>query len=156
MKKSKSKNTGILNKDLYFRASFLYQAATFLNRIHQPAAESEKDSGDPAARTTQLGSGLSRRLVSDLYGVSLKAQIRLSPSIKHTACKRCHNLLVEGSTLKIYMENKSRGGKKPWADVLVHECTQCGKSRRFPVGAKRQRRRNDRQDHAAAKVASAT
>ena len=91
---------------------------------------------------------LSRQLVGHLRAISLKGQIRLSPAMKHTICKRCNILLVPGSTSTSYMENKSRGEGKPWADVLVTTCSGCGTARRFPVGAKRQLRRESRNDKA--------
>ena len=89
-------------------------------------------------------SALSRQLVVHLRAISLKSQIRLSPAVKHTICKRCDILLVPGSTSTSYMENKSRGGGKAWADVLVTTCTGCGTAKRFPVGAKPQLRRESR------------
>ncbi|KAL2042699.1 hypothetical protein N7G274_004458 [Stereocaulon virgatum] len=87
---------------------------------------------------------VSRRLLSHLRAVSLKGQIRLSPNMKHSICKRCDLLLVPGSSATVQMENKSRGGKKPWADVLVMTCTACGTAKRYPVGAKRQLRKEKR------------
>lgn len=90
------------------------------------------------------GSALSRQLVVHLQAVSLKSQVRLSATIKHTICKRCGILLVTGSTSTSHLDNSSRGGRKPWADVLVTTCTACGSARRFPVGAKRQGRRESR------------
>ena len=89
-------------------------------------------------------SALSRQLVVHLRAISLKSQIRLSPAMKHTICKRCDSLLVPGSTSTSYMMNNSRGGRKPWADVLVTTCTGCGTAKRFPVGAKRHLRRESR------------
>ena len=88
--------------------------------------------------------GPSRHLVSQLRSVSLKGQIRLSQALKHSICKRCDALLVPGSTSSTRVENKSRGGKKPWADVLVITCHSCSAVKRFPVGAKRQPRRPHR------------
>ena len=87
---------------------------------------------------------LSRQLLVHLQAVSLRSQVRLTPAVKHTMCKRCCMLLVPGSTSTSYMENKSSGNRKPWADVLVTTCTVCGTSKRFPVGAKRQVRREFR------------
>ena len=87
---------------------------------------------------------LSRLLVHHLKAVSLKAQIRVSPEMKHSMCKRCDSILVAGKSATYTVENRSRGGKKPWADVLVVTCNSCGALRRFPVGAKRQRKRQDR------------
>ena len=91
---------------------------------------------------------LSRQLLAHLRAVSLRSQIKLTPAVKHTMCKRCNVLLIPGSTSTSYIENKSSGGRKPWADVLVTTCTACGTSKRFPVGAKRQVRRESRIDQA--------
>ncbi len=99
---------------------------------------------DPEDDRVSQDSVLSRQLITHLRAVSLKSQIRLSPAIKHTICKRCDVLLVPGSTSTSHIENNSRGGKKPWADVLVTTCTACGTAKRFPVGAKRQLRRDSR------------
>ena len=87
---------------------------------------------------------VSRQLLVHLRAVSLRSQIRLTPVVKHTMCKRCSILLVPGSTSTSYVENNSSGARKPWADVLVTTCTACGTSKRFPVGAKRQVRRDAR------------
>lgn len=72
----------------------------------------------------------------------MKSQIRLSQDVKHSICKRCSAILIPGSTSSSKVENLSRGGKKPWADVLVIECNVCSAQKRFPVGAKRQPRKN--------------
>ncbi|RYP86163.1 hypothetical protein DL769_000775 [Monosporascus sp. CRB-8-3] len=61
--------------------------------------------------------------------------------MKHTICKYCDTLLVEGHTSTSFVENQSKGGKKPWADVLVVKCNTCGGLKRFPVQAPRQKRR---------------
>ena len=99
---------------------------------------------DPKAESVVKDSALSRQLVVHLRAISLKSQIRLSPAMKHTICKRCDSLLVPGSTSTSYLENNSRRGRKPWADILVTTCTACGAAKRFPVGAKRQGRRESR------------
>ena len=90
-------------------------------------------------------SGLSYHLIGHLRSVSMKGQIRLSPTIKQSLCNHCHAFLVPGSTMSVHVENKSRGGKKPWTDVLVKTCDSCKTSKRFPIGAKRQKRRKDRE-----------
>lgn len=91
--------------------------------------------------------GPSRHFLSHLRAVSLKGQIRLTPAVKHAICKRCNTLLVPGSTSTSNVENKSRGGRKAWADVLVVTCKSCGSVRRFPIGATRQQRRTKRFEH---------
>ena len=146
MAKKDNKLGGIPNKHIHQRASFLYQAATYLDNASQPRKESKESSSEPAqiTKNPRIGSSSSRLMISHMRSVTLKSQNRLSTSIKHAICRRCDNLLNEGTTLKTFVENKSRDGKKPWADVLVHECTQCGFVRRFPVGAKRQLRKQIR------------
>ena len=113
-----------------------------------PPSQDDQEAG---TTTAEAGSapriqdiGLSRQLFAHLRAVSRKSQIRISPKIKHSICKGCNQLLVPGSSATMYVENKSRNGKKPWADVLVITCIACGTSKRFPVGAKRQLRRGKR------------
>ena len=139
--KSKDKAGGIQNRHVYSRISYLYQAAAFLDKASHSAREKEPTYTAHVIRAPKLGSGSSRLLISHLRNVSQKSQIRLATTIKHSACKRCHNILDDRTTLETYVENKSKNGKKPWADVLIHECTQCGFIRRFPVGARKQARR---------------
>ena len=92
--------------------------------------------------SNRLGQG--RRLVSHLRTVSLKSQTRLSSSMKCSVCRRCETLLIPGLTSTFDMENKSRGGRKPWADVLIVTCKLCGTARRLPIGATRQSTRKER------------
>ena len=99
--------------------------------------------GEHSMLETQ-SAALPRQLLTHLRAVSLKGQIRLSPNMKHSICKRCDLLLVPGNSATTYMENKSRGGKKPWADVLIITCNACGTAKRYPVGSKRQLRKEKR------------
>ncbi len=86
----------------------------------------------------------SRQLLSHLHAVSRKAQISLSPKIKHSICKRCHTLLVTGSNCHETLENLSRGSRKPWADVMVRRCLTCGTEKRTPTRMKRQAKKGER------------
>jgi ribonuclease P protein subunit RPR2 len=43
-------------------------------------------------------------------------------------------MLIAGVSSACFIENKSRGGKKPWADVLVVRCQTCSHETRYPVG----------------------
>ena len=108
----------------------------------QVAGESSQQ--DAAQRLSMTHAPMARQLLSQLRGVSLKSQIRLSPAIKHSVCKRCDTLLVPGPTSKRWIENPSKGGKKSWADVLVIQCDLCSTEKRFPVGARRQQRKEQR------------
>ncbi|KAJ5171053.1 uncharacterized protein N7500_003836 [Penicillium coprophilum] len=80
---------------------------------------------------------LSRVCVSHLRAVAMKTQIRLPVTLKRSVCKRCDTLLTPGVTCSHETRNASRGGKKPWADVLVVKCLSCGTEKRFPQTAKR-------------------
>jgi len=101
-----------------------------------------------AVRSTILG--LSRYLSSHLRAVSLKSQVRLSRDIKRSICKRCSTPLVPDITSQSTTENRSCGGKKPWADVLVVQCSFCKAEKRLPVGSKRQARKGERADNKTA------
>ena len=163
----KSKGKGLIpNKAMLSRVSYLFQAATYLTTLQQPHANldaeplkhrSSNDEIDNVTDSEDSEQGLSesraqlqivsRHLISDLRAVSLKAQIRISPTLKHTICKNCDTLLFNGSTCTNEVENKSKGGKKPWSDILVRKCNTCGLARRYPVGAERQKKRPQRSNH---------
>ncbi len=148
------------HKHLHSRISYLYQAATYLTNVYKTKPDiqhtestrssiemmddtvSRSDTGRKPLSSEALGPA--RVLLSNLRAVSLKTQIRLTPAIKSSICKRCDTLLVSSSTSTSRVENNSRGGNKAWADVLVVTCNSCGFVKRFPIGAKRQRRRAKR------------
>jgi len=180
MAKDKPK-TGVPNRYLHARISYLQQAATYLTAqartakdvkpaskqmtlhsavqhtsTHDNIAESDQRSDSagivgvtatisrgPSMSLPQSG-GLPLHLASHLKQIALKSQIRLHTNIKNTICRTCCTVLVDGETCTRRMENLSRGGSKPHADVLVMECTVCGAAKRFPVGAERQKRRGER------------
>ncbi|KAM0560993.1 hypothetical protein ACHAPJ_003493 [Fusarium lateritium] len=85
---------------------------------------------------------MSRQAVTSLRAVTLKAQIRQSPAMKQTICKFCDTLQIEGDTCTSTVENASKGGRKPWADVLTIQCKTCENVKRYPVSAPRQKRKN--------------
>ncbi|KAK4165802.1 RNAse P Rpr2/Rpp21/SNM1 subunit domain-containing protein [Cladorrhinum sp. PSN259] len=122
---------GVQNKAIYSRVSFLQQASVFLS------------AASPSSQSTPL-QGMGRRLAADLRAVSLKTRIRLNPAVKRTICKFCDSVLIDGQSCLTTIENKSKGGKKPWADNIVRKCHTCGKERRYPVCAPRTKRKTDR------------
>ncbi|KAK3334894.1 RNAse P Rpr2/Rpp21/SNM1 subunit domain-containing protein [Neurospora tetraspora] len=142
-------NGGVQNRAIYSRVSFLQQAAVFLSQQSQsqqsvqPSTSSTLVPNVPPPPPTALD-GMSRRLATDLRSVSLKTRIRLSPAVKRTICKYCDSVLIDGSTCTAFIENRSRGGRKPWADVLVRGCHACKKERRYPIEAKRTKRKTER------------
>lgn len=154
---AKPKGVVVTNRPLYSRISYLHQAGAYLAAESQKATESARG---PASLETNATSAVlesttieskgkpvdpavpsSRHYLSELRAVSLRTQIRLSTTMRQSICHRCNTLLVDGSTCSVEIKNKSKGGRKEWADVLVRTCKTCNSQKRFPVGAKRQKRR---------------
>ncbi|KAH8121076.1 ribonuclease P protein subunit RPR2 [Trichoderma asperellum] len=154
-------NAGIQNRHIYSRASYLYQAASYLaNCAHQTKKATNTENSQNEERIDELSGvvdvdgfahsnqerkaiiNLSHQVVSDMRSVSLKAQIRQSPAIKQTICKYCDAVQIEGKTCHSTVENLSKGGRKPWADVLVTRCDTCGNMKRYPVSAPRRKRKS--------------
>lgn len=153
---SSKKPESIQNKALYSRISYLHQAATYLATRQLRAADTANPQGERQMNTASSSSdkahqAIARRLVSDLRSVGQKSVIRMAPEIKRSICKYCDAVLIDGSTCTSEIENKSNGGKKPWADVLVRKCNSCGFAKRFPMSSKQKRR-----PHRVAKVKADT
>lgn len=153
---------GVQNRHIYNRASYLFQAATYLaNQQHNlESASSKIDSNNEqySASTPNQDAGkvtrnISRHLISDFRSVTLKAQLRQSPAMKRAICKFCDSVQIEGQTCHSTIENPSKGGRKPWADVLAVRCVTCGHVKRYPVSATKQKRRNLRDKEAESKKA---
>lgn len=83
-------------------------------------------------RSIEGSSSQTHHLLATMRSISQKSQIRLAQSIKRSVCRRCNELLTLNSSAQV--ENFSRGGKKPEADVLVVRCCRCGFAKRYPVG----------------------
>lgn len=149
------KDAKVPHKHLHSRISYLHQAANYLARVSEGTLTVQQAGDNTEVKNYQSvqqgaakhfveASALTRHLNSHLRAVSLRSQIRLTPALKNTICKRCDTLLKPESTSTSRLENKSCGGKKPWADVLVVACKACGHVKRYPVGAKRQQSRTER------------
>ncbi|KAK4187305.1 RNAse P Rpr2/Rpp21/SNM1 subunit domain-containing protein [Podospora australis] len=137
---------GVQNK----RVAFLQQAAVLLSSAAHTATD-EKAGAANVPDAPLRGAGT--RLATDLRAVSLKARIRLDPAVKRSICKFCDSILIDGQSCTTTKENKSKGGKKPWADILARKCHTCGKVRRYPICAPRPRRKTERPVAAAAAAA---
>ncbi|KAI0019889.1 hypothetical protein F4780DRAFT_780013 [Xylariomycetidae sp. FL0641] len=75
--------------------------------------------------------------------VYLQLSTRIFRAISSPTCA-----LPLSRTSSSVVENKSKGGKKPWADVLVITCHTCQGVKRYPVQAARQKRRPVREKEA--------
>lgn len=135
-KKAKDKRS-IPNKNVHLRLSFLHQAALYLSN-HANATEptrsgssNESCSSSQSSGKAQQNGGQSRYLLNHMKGVSRKSVITLDKEVKRKVCKGCDQLLNAYSSVRV-MENESKGGRKPWADVLVVKCRNCGTPKRFP------------------------
>jgi ribonuclease P protein subunit RPR2 len=135
------KAKGVPNKHLHARSTFLYQAATYLTlqtATHGDVIAAVAQDKEDGPLETQRHPPLALELGSDLQQVSRKGQLRLAVDLKRSMCKSCNTVLIPGRTLVQTIENSSKGGKKPWADVLVVACLICGGKKRFPIGATKQ------------------
>lgn len=129
---------------------------------HATDGYKENASGATEAARSWPKSGLAikaessaRVMLSHIKGVAKKGQVRVAPSVKHSVCKRCDILLIDGHNSTRRTENQSRGGRKPWAEVLVITCRSCGTAKHYPIGAKRQPRREDRPSKAVHRAITA-
>ncbi|USP81236.1 uncharacterized protein yc1106_08510 [Curvularia clavata] len=141
------KTKGIPNKHLHARSSFLYQAATYLTLQTTPPYSVTTQDNQPesnAPPNSHSRSSIALALGSDLQQVSRKGQLRLAIDLKRSLCKSCNTILVPGRTATHAIENPSKGGSKPWADVLVVTCGVCGGKKRFPVGAAPREKKKER------------
>lgn len=124
------------------KATTMDPSGTLATDAQSANANSKPAEGCPSTATFNTPpSGLPVQLTAHLRSVAQKAQIRLSQDLKHAFCRVCSSPFVEGETCIRSTENLSKGGRKPWADVLVVKCCACGACRRFPVGAKKQKRK---------------
>lgn len=130
------------NSALHSRVSYLFQAARYLASHNQSNCSEVTEPKYTDQNSEPSGSYqlYVRSLVSDLRDVSEKVLIRMSPEMKRSICKNCDTILIERSTCLVQLENKSKGGKKPWADVLVRKCNTCGSAKRYPLAPKQKRR----------------
>jgi ribonuclease P protein subunit RPR2 len=98
----------------------------------------------PTKETRPHASGLPRELAAHILSVSRKAKVKLSHEVKRSICRRCTSVLIPGQTAECTTENKSRGSRKAWADVLAVRCLSCGMEKRYAVGAQRVPKQKDR------------
>lgn len=133
-------------KAMHNRVSYLYQAAVYLATNQQQPEDEQKENTAGMPRKEEDNAqnhakNISRQYVSELRSITHKVQLRMSPDMKHSICKNCDSLLQDGSTCISEIENKSKGGRKAWADVLLRKCTTCGKETRTPLLLQRQKRK---------------
>lgn len=138
-KKAEKKAKGSLpNKNVHLRLSFLHQAAKYLSesatQINPP--RTRRDDNEAEGGLGKPGNAQARYLTNHMKGVSRKSVVRLDKAVKRSICKGCDELLANNHTARESIENRSKCGRKTWADVLVVECERCGTLKRFPVGAK--------------------
>lgn len=148
------------HKPLDLRLAHLHRAAVYLSRIQGASLDSmpslhsstgsQEGAKDYEPKTKQsvddfpVGKQLGRHLNFQLKDVAMKAQIRLTPAVKHSMCQRCGLFLGDAGSVDVQTQNPSLGGRKPWAAIQVIKCTKCGHRRRVPVCATRQPRKGSR------------
>lgn len=157
------KKVKVANRQAYARISYLYQASHYLSSLARPEASPRRhedlknttnnscisstaeSAQDQNFSQTQRLTGLANSYASQISSISRKSSVKVSRDAKRSMCKSCKSLLRPGASSQSWIENKSKEKKKPWADVLVTKCLSCGFEKRYPIGAKRQLRKEERQ-----------
>ena len=151
----------IVHPHLHARLAFLQRAAQLLEeQQHSGEVGSESqhgtskglidgytskaEAGDTARTFIPKGNSIARELSSHTTAITKKTNIRIMPDMKRTICKRCSSKLIEGQSSESKIENKSRDGRKAWANVLVVTCLSCGMEKRFPKGQQKGSRKAKR------------
>ncbi|KAF1355194.1 RNAse P Rpr2/Rpp21/SNM1 subunit domain-containing protein, partial [Delphinella strobiligena] len=141
---------GVPNKHVHARIAYLNKVATYLALQQSPktAENTSENANDGVSKAVSVENtnmkGLPYLFTSHLRAVSRKSQISLSHDMKRSLCKVCSAPLVPGQTSAVHMQNASKGGKKPWANIQVIRCLNCDTNKRFPLGALRQRNKSER------------
>ncbi|KAJ5932078.1 hypothetical protein N7516_006567 [Penicillium verrucosum] len=169
--KKEAKNSKNSQSHIRARLDYLHQAAAYFQgkstltegqnvKVHKHTSDAghvDPENDGHTVDTQQVCSvdqkktqeplrNLSRVCVSHLRAVAMKTQIRLPVTLKRSVCKRCDTILIPEVTCSHETKNASRGGKKPWADVLVVRCLSCGTEKRFPQTGKRGRKLVERRN----------
>ena len=66
---------------------------------------------------------LSKRYISLARKISMKVKVQIPQEYKKLFCKKCHNFLQPGKTLRARVRNK----------VLVYYCKNCETIKRYPL-----------------------
>jgi ribonuclease P protein subunit RPR2 len=144
---------------LYARLSFLHQAAQLLESQELSKAEAATQEHEPVTQQHEgidfeaKSNAIARELSYHSSAITRKSKLRIEASIKRTICKRCSSKLIEGQTSFSRIENKSRGGLKSWADVLVVTCLSCQMEKRFSIGQARGQKKVDRKTQTTSELA---
>ncbi|CAP99689.1 Pc22g24010 [Penicillium rubens Wisconsin 54-1255] len=149
--KKEAKNSKNSQSHIRARLDYLHQAAAYFQGKSTLAKDqnAEVHNNEHTSVAVHIDSGDNGRPVDtqqQVFSVNQKttqeplrnlSRIRLPITLKRSVCKRCDTILVPGLTCSRETRNASRGGKKPWADVLVVRCLSCGTEKRFPQTEKR-------------------
>ncbi|KAF4549928.1 RNAse P Rpr2/Rpp21/SNM1 subunit domain-containing protein [Elsinoe fawcettii] len=140
-------------RHLQARVAYLDRAAKLLagQQFSSSATEQVSPKTPGVQQATAGGSsanntGLPLLFSSHMRTVAKRGQVRIAQEVKRSLCKICNTPLLEGKTCSSRIENASKGGNKPQADVKTVECMNCGGVKRFPGGVKRQAKRSQRSD----------
>ncbi|CAI7649866.1 unnamed protein product [Penicillium glandicola] len=147
--KKEAKNSKNSQSHIRARLDYLHQAAAYFQgkatlakdqnaQVYNNDHTSVSDHVDSASHTVDSKQEVcfmkQKKTQEPLRNLS---RIRLPVTLKRSVCKRCDTILTPGVTCSHEIRNTSRGGKKPWANVLVVQCLSCGTEKRFPQTEKR-------------------
>lgn len=163
-KKGDKGASGGAHSHIRARMAYLNNAAMYLQQSQRPlktaATQTPLVTAPQSVNTVEsdakqdkstIQASLPRHFINQMRGIARKSQQRLSQETKRGFCRRCDIPLVPGETCTKEIQNDSKGGRKPWADVLVVCCKACQAVKRFPLNQKRSMKLSVRKSIKAAK-----
>src|ERR1700722_16849003 len=115
--KAQKSGSGVPQKHLHSRISYLHQAAAYLASVEGTSRSLISAEGAPRpvhnnslVKSTSSAYNQTRNLLPQLRALSQKSQIRLTPELKHSFCICWERLLVAGKTNNMTIANSSLHG----------------------------------------------
>ncbi|KAF8527783.1 RNAse P Rpr2/Rpp21/SNM1 subunit domain-containing protein [Gautieria morchelliformis] len=129
----------VVNREMFQRLNFLYQASAYLKGIEASASvpsdgthinhtsrDSPRKKGCKRRRAT-LG-GLGSSYVQCMRNISSKNVIRIDPNVKRTLCKGCDTVLLPGTTASVRVRGSADKSRE-----VVYTCLACHTPRIIPA-----------------------
>ncbi|KAF7969067.1 hypothetical protein HWV62_28419 [Athelia sp. TMB] len=127
--------SGVANRDILQRLSFLYQASVYLAAAAPhpapiPSDPQPKEITPKAKRRKRpvlSTADLARSYVRSMRAVGQKTTTKMDPSVKRTLCGGCSTVLLPGTATVRVKPMRSHG------HGVTYTCAACGTARRIPA-----------------------
>ncbi|KAF7986963.1 hypothetical protein HWV62_9 [Athelia sp. TMB] len=123
--------SGVANRDILQRLSFLYQASVYLSAAAPIPRDPQPKEITPKAkrrkRPVLSTADLARSYVRSMRAVGQKTTTKMDPSVKRTLCAGCSTVLLPGTATVRVKPMRSHG------HGVTYTCAACGTARRIPA-----------------------